>query len=80
MEPGPVLARGLGPGRGAREGLLELGLTPVEADALLRDAEGDSPEELIADALRRSGGERGAGAGARPEAEAPANGRGRQGR
>ncbi|TMK42541.1 MAG: Holliday junction branch migration protein RuvA [Actinobacteria bacterium] len=75
-----VVTRADGPGRVAREGLLELGLTPVEADALLRDAEGDSPEELIADALRRSGGERGAGAGARPEAEAPANGRGRQGR
>ncbi len=36
----------------AREGLLELGYAPAEADELLRDAEGESPEELIAAALR----------------------------
>jgi Holliday junction DNA helicase RuvA len=36
----------------AREGLLELGYAPVEADELLREAEGESPEELIAAALR----------------------------
>ena len=36
----------------AREGLLELGYAPGEADELLREAAGDSAEELIADALR----------------------------
>jgi Holliday junction DNA helicase RuvA len=36
----------------AREGLLELGFPPAEADALLRDAAGDSPEELLQGALR----------------------------
>jgi holliday junction DNA helicase RuvA len=41
----------------AREGLLELGYAPAEADELLGDAEGESAEELIAAALRlaRSG-------------------------
>jgi len=36
----------------AREGLLELGYAPAEADELLREAEGETPEELIAAALR----------------------------
>jgi Holliday junction DNA helicase RuvA len=36
----------------AREGLLGLGFTPVEADELLDGAPGDRPEELIAYALR----------------------------
>jgi Holliday junction DNA helicase RuvA len=36
----------------AREGLLELGYAPIEADELLQDAEGESPEELIGEALR----------------------------
>jgi holliday junction DNA helicase RuvA len=36
----------------AREGLLGLGFTPQEADKLLGEADGDSPEELIAGALR----------------------------
>jgi holliday junction DNA helicase RuvA len=36
----------------AREGLLGLGFTAPEADALLDKAGGDSPEDLIADALR----------------------------
>jgi Holliday junction DNA helicase RuvA len=36
----------------AREGLLELGYALGEADELLREAEGESAEELIADALR----------------------------
>ena len=36
----------------ARDGLLELGYTPAEAEELLRDAGGDSAEELIAHALR----------------------------
>jgi holliday junction DNA helicase RuvA len=36
----------------ARDGLLELGYGPGEADELLRGAEGESAEELIAHALR----------------------------
>lgn len=36
----------------ARDGLLELGYTPGEAEELLRDIEGDSAEELLAQALR----------------------------
>ena len=36
----------------AREGLLGLGFTPQEADRLLAESEGESPEELIAGALR----------------------------
>jgi Holliday junction DNA helicase RuvA len=36
----------------ARDGLLELGYAPAEADELLDRAEGDSAEELIAAALR----------------------------
>jgi holliday junction DNA helicase RuvA len=36
----------------AHEGLLALGYSALEADELLRDLEGDSPEELIAAALR----------------------------
>ena len=36
----------------AREGLLALGYSPPEADELLRGVEGESPEELIAGALR----------------------------
>jgi holliday junction DNA helicase RuvA len=36
----------------AREGLLGLGFTPQEADGLLDGAAGDTPEDLIAEALR----------------------------
>jgi Holliday junction DNA helicase RuvA len=36
----------------ARDGLVGLGYTPQEADALLDGADGDSPEDLIAEALR----------------------------
>jgi Holliday junction DNA helicase RuvA len=36
----------------AREGLVGLGYTPQEAEKLLDDAGGDTPEELIAGALR----------------------------
>jgi holliday junction DNA helicase RuvA len=36
----------------AREGLLGLGFTPQEADGLLDDAAGDTPEDLIAEALK----------------------------
>jgi Holliday junction DNA helicase RuvA len=38
----------------AREALLGLGYTPAEADSLLRDAAGDTPEDLIAAALREA--------------------------
>jgi len=40
------------PRRLAREGLLELGYAPVEADTLLDGLPGDSAEELLAGALR----------------------------
>jgi Holliday junction DNA helicase RuvA len=52
--PGIVARRGgrQDPRALAREGLLELGYAPVEADALLAEAEGDSAEELIGGALR----------------------------
>ncbi len=36
----------------AREGLLGLGFTPQEADGLLEDAEGSTPEDLISEALK----------------------------
>jgi holliday junction DNA helicase RuvA len=36
----------------ARDGLIGLGYSPVEADELLDGAEGDQPEDLIAHALR----------------------------
>jgi holliday junction DNA helicase RuvA len=44
--------RGDGPRGLARDGLLELGYAPGEVEELLRAAEGDSAEELIAHALR----------------------------
>jgi Holliday junction DNA helicase RuvA len=48
-----VVRRGGDGARGlARDGLLELGYGPGEAEELLKDAEGDSAEELIAHALR----------------------------
>jgi Holliday junction resolvasome RuvABC DNA-binding subunit len=51
----PIVAR-RGEGRHprvlAREGLLELGYAPGEAEELLSGAEGDSAEELIGHALR----------------------------
>jgi Holliday junction DNA helicase RuvA len=47
-----TVRRGEGPRGLARDGLLELGYGPGEAEELLRDAEGDSAEELIAHALR----------------------------
>jgi Holliday junction DNA helicase RuvA len=52
---GPILAsRGAAqhPRALAREGLIELGYAPAEAEELLRDAAGESAEELIAQALR----------------------------
>jgi holliday junction DNA helicase RuvA len=38
----------------AREGLLNLGYTPPEAEKLLADSEGESPEEIVQSALRRA--------------------------
>ena len=40
----------------AREGLLNLGYTPAEAEKLLANAVGDSPEEIVQAALRRAAG------------------------
>jgi Holliday junction DNA helicase RuvA len=51
----PILARRGEPAGArllAREGLLELGYAPVEAEELLRDAEGETAEELLGGALR----------------------------
>jgi Holliday junction DNA helicase RuvA len=50
---GPIsVTRSDDPRRIAREGLLELGFAPAEADALLDGAEGETAEELIAGALK----------------------------
>ena len=50
---GPIsVSRGDAPRRVAREGLLELGFAPAEADTLLDGAEGETPEALIAHALK----------------------------
>jgi Holliday junction DNA helicase RuvA len=40
----------------AREGLLNLGYTPPEAEKLLADAEGETAEEIVHAALRRAAG------------------------
>jgi Holliday junction DNA helicase RuvA len=47
-----VALRGDDPRQIAREGLIELGFAPVEAEGLLGAAEGATPEELLASALR----------------------------
>jgi Holliday junction DNA helicase RuvA len=47
-----VVTRADDPRTVAREGLLGLGFTPVEADKLLDGAKGETPEDLIAEALR----------------------------
>jgi Holliday junction DNA helicase RuvA len=47
-----VITRGDDPRALAREGLVGLGFSPQEADALLDGAPGDSPEDLIANALK----------------------------
>ncbi len=39
----------------ARDGLVNLGYSPAEAEELLQGVESDEPEELIAQALRRAG-------------------------
>ena len=47
-----VITRSDSPQRLARDGLVELGFSLVEADEALRDLAGDSPEALIAKALK----------------------------
>jgi Holliday junction DNA helicase RuvA len=47
-----TIVRGDDPRHLARDGLLGLGFSPVEADALLDGAPGDTPEALIAHALK----------------------------
>jgi holliday junction DNA helicase RuvA len=47
-----VITRGDDPRTLARDGLVGLGFSPQEADKLLDGAPGDSPEDLIAHALR----------------------------
>jgi Holliday junction DNA helicase RuvA len=49
-----VITRGDDPRRLARDGLVELGFSVVEADELLRGIDDDTPEALIAAALRAS--------------------------
>ena len=49
-----VVTRADDPRTLAREGLLGLGFTPQEADKLLDGARGETPEDLIAEALRGS--------------------------
>jgi len=44
----------------AREGLLNLGYAPAEAERLLTEAEGETPEEIVQAALRRAAGARAA--------------------
>jgi holliday junction DNA helicase RuvA len=51
-----TVTRGDDPRNVARDGLLELGFQPAEAQALLADAEGDTAEELLASALRGARG------------------------
>jgi Holliday junction DNA helicase RuvA len=49
-----VITRGDDPHTLARDGLVGLGFSAQEADTLLRDAPGDTPEALIAAALREA--------------------------
>jgi Holliday junction DNA helicase RuvA len=53
---GITVTRGDDPRRVARDGLLELGFAPAEAQALLDGADGDTAEELLASALRAARG------------------------
>ncbi len=50
--PGITVTRGDDPRHVARDGLLELGFAPAEAQALLEEADGATAEELLAGALR----------------------------
>jgi Holliday junction DNA helicase RuvA len=49
-----VITRGDDPRTLARDGLVGLGFSPQEADVLLASAPGDTPEDLIAAALREA--------------------------
>jgi Holliday junction DNA helicase RuvA len=51
-----TVTRGDDPRRVAREGLLELGFAPTEAQALLEGADGETAEELLASALKAARG------------------------
>jgi Holliday junction DNA helicase RuvA len=51
-----AVSRGDDPRRVARDGLLELGFAPAEAQALLEDAAGATAEELLASALKAARG------------------------
>jgi Holliday junction DNA helicase RuvA len=51
-----TITRGDDPRHVARDGLLELGFQPAEAQALLDAAQGDTAEELLASALRGARG------------------------
>jgi holliday junction DNA helicase RuvA len=53
---GITVTRGDDPQRIARDGLLELGFAPAEAQALLEGAEGATAEELLASALKAARG------------------------
>jgi holliday junction DNA helicase RuvA len=53
---GITVTRGDDPRRVARDGLLELGFAPAEAQALLDGADGDTAEELLASALKAARG------------------------
>jgi holliday junction DNA helicase RuvA len=57
VAPGGItVTRGDDPRHVAREGLLELGFAPAEAQALLDGADGETAEELLANALRAARG------------------------
>jgi holliday junction DNA helicase RuvA len=53
--PAVVVGTGDDPRALAREGLVNLGYTAVEAEGLLESASGETPEELIGTALRSAG-------------------------
>jgi len=55
-EGAPLAAGEEDPRALAREGLLNLGYTPPEAERLLSGAEGESPEEIVQAALRSAAG------------------------
>ena len=60
-EPAITISRGDSPRHLARDGLVELGYSPVEAEELLREIEGETAEELLAAALRAAGTKRAVG-------------------
>jgi holliday junction DNA helicase RuvA len=60
-EAAAIAAAASGDARGlAREGLLNLGYAPLEAERLLDGVDGEDAEALVAAALRRAGGARSA--------------------